>query len=182
MLDGAYYDPWDLCVGLVAEHLDKAASSGIMSTKDWKVDRVDTYDFSGNPTKVNETAIRLLVKPDEEVGKNRGMGDHSHAIGKGARLWKYHIVVEIRCFYVKVTRDKDEGRKIASMVSSAVLECLAELPPELKNIKSADGKWSVVMSADPYIQGGGIKFTDGGPRRPIKSRQDIVVGFILRKY
>jgi len=182
MLEGNYYDPWDLVVGLVAEYLDNAAGSGIMSTDLSKVTLVSTYDFSGDPTKPGDTAVRITVKPDEEVGKNRGMSDYSHAIGKGARFWKYHVKVEIRCFYVRLTKDKEEGREIASKVSSAVLDCLAELPPQLHNIKSADGKWSVYMSADPYIQGGGIKFTDGGPKRPIKSRQDIIVGFILRKY
>ena len=182
MLEGSYHDPWDLVVGLVSEYLDNEASDGIMSTEKWKVDTVDTYDFSGNPTKPNKTAIRILVRPDEDTGENRGMREHSHAIGRSAPFWKFHVVVEIRCYFVRVTRDKDEGRKIASKVSSAVMECLAELPTKLRNIKTADGKWSVYMGADPYIQGEGIKFTDGGPKRPIKSQQDIIVGFILRKY
>jgi len=182
VLTGSYYDPWDLCVGLVSEYLDNAAKSGILSSEKWRVDTVDTYDFSGNPTKAGQTAIRILVRPDDESGSTRGFRDTSHSIGGGPRHWEYHVVVEIRCFFVKVTRDKAEGRDIASKVSAAVLSCLSDLVPNLKNIKTADGQWSIIMSAKPYLQGGGIKMTDGGPKRPIKSSQDIVVGFVLRKY
>lgn len=182
MLVGKYYDPWDLCVGLVSEYLDNAAGDGIISSELSKVTSVDTYDFSGDPTKPGVTAVRILVKPDDKSGENRGFRDTSHAIGKGARFWEYHIIVECHCFFIKLTRDKAKGREIASRVSAAVLECLADLPPLLHNIKTADGKWSVQMSADPYLQGGGIRFRDGGPKRPIKSQQEIVVGFVLRKY
>lgn len=182
MLTGSYYDPWDLCVGLVAEYLEAAASDGVMSTLKHKVTRVDKYDFSGNPTKVGDSAVRILVKPDTDSGDNRGFRDISHAIGAGARHWEYHVVVEIDCMFVKLTRDKAEAREIASRVSAAVLECLGDLPPLLKNIRSADNKWSIVMPTQPYLQGGGIDLKDGGPKRPIRSTQEIVVGFKLRRY
>lgn len=182
MLTGSYYDPWDLCVGLVSEYLETATKEGVISSEKYRVTRVDTYDFSGDPTKVGDSAVRILVKPDVKSGESRGFRDVSHAIGAGARFWEYHVIVQIECMFVKLTRDKAEAREIASRISATVLETLSGLPPLLKNIKSADGLWSVVMPALPYLQGGGVDLTDGGPKRPIKSSQEIVVGFKLRRY
>lgn len=174
-----YYDPYDLVVGIVTSHLENTCKTAIPDSDISRVDIVAPYDLSGDPTKPNQTANKIIVKPDEEIGDNRGDRDLSHAIGIGVRTKEVHVEVEIDAFPIKVTKDKAEVRDIVARISGRAEQSLHELGRTLSGTTD-DGHWRMVMIADPFIQGGGIKVTDAGPNHAIRGRRSLIVGFIVQ--
>ena len=139
-----------------------------------------SYDFSGDPTRANQTANKIIVRPDTEIGEHRGFRDVQHAIGYGPRIWEYFVMIEIEAFTVKVTRDRDEVRDIISKIANGVVSTVSSVQGQA-NLKTADGKWSIIGPAERFIQGGGTEVKDAGRNRSIKATQRLVVGFKLRR-
>lgn len=175
----SYYDPYDLVVGIVAEALEAACKTAIDESDESRVDLVETYDFSGDPTKADITAIKILVKPDTQTGANRGDHDESYQIGGPARTRTYHVVVDIDAFLVKVTRDRAEVRDIISKIRGRADAALALLATTASG-STADGHWSISRAATPFIQGGGPDVQDAGRNRSLRGRASLVVGFVLQ--
>lgn len=174
-----YYDPYDLVVGVVASRLEDDCKTAIKESDISRVDVVARYDLSGDPTKPNQTANKIIVKPDEEIGENRGDRDLSHAIGVGVRTKEVHVEVEIDSFPLKTTRDKDKVRDIIARISGRVEQSLNALGRDLSGATD-DAHWRMVMIANPYIQGGGIRITDAGPNKAIRGRRSLIVGYIVQ--
>lgn len=175
-----YHDPWSLVVGETAKVLRADAATGIMSTDLGKIDVVAEYDISGNPTKPGQTANAIIVRPDREIGKNRGFYDTQSAIGYGPRTWAYHVFVKIELFPIRTTKDKDDLREMASNVSGRVQSALFAMQRSMPTERTEDGAWVFSMPATPFIQGAGFIVKDAGANRAIKAEQSLIVGFVLQ--
>lgn len=176
----SYYDPYDLVVGVVAAALETACKTNVLEGDDSRVDIVETYDLSGNPTKPGVTANKIVVSPDTDIGPGRGDYPVTHAIGLGAYRWAYHVAVDIETFPIKVTRDRAEVRDIMSKISGRVRQAVQALARSGFNDTTDDGHWSFSMGAEKLIQGSGMEIKDAGSLKSIKGRQRLIAGFILQ--
>jgi hypothetical protein len=172
-------DPWSLLIKMVSEQLELDTKSVVNPTSTSRVDIIADYDFSGNPTKIGETANKIIVFPDTEVGANRGFADVESAIGYGPRTWVYHVVLELQVFPVRSTKVKTEVREMMAQLASRVMASLHTLQRTC-NAQTEDSNWLVLRAASPYIQGSGVSIKDAGPSRSIKGEQRLVVGYILQ--
>lgn len=176
----SYYDPYDLMVGVVADALEAACRTAVSGDDASRVDCVARYDFSGDPTKKDVSANKIVVRPDIEVGANRGDYPVSNAIGLGPILWCYHAAIEIEAFPIRTTKDPDEVRDITSKIAGRVRQAIHLLARTGFSDTTDDGHWRYVMGSEKLIQGGGIDIKDAGRTRTIKGEQRLIVGFIFQ--
>lgn len=175
----ALYDPYDLCVHTIADALEEAVKTNVATDDISRVDLVEKYDFSGDPTKTSQTAHHILVRPDRQIGTNRGFFDLSSAIGYGPRTWAYFTEVKVNIFPIRETKDREVVRAIIAQVMMRVMKALHSLQRNTGQTTD-DGFWAISRPMDPFIQGAGSIVKDAGRNRAISASQRLIVGFILQ--
>jgi hypothetical protein len=176
----SYYSPYDLLVGVIATKLTANCKTAILDSDTSRVDVVPEYDFSGSPVQPDTTANKIIVRPDTQIGPGRGFYDVTSAIGLGPRTWAYHVELEIEAFTVRVDKTKETVRDITAKIAGRAINALHELQRNPGSSTTTDGYWSILMPADPFIQGGGILIKDAGRTKAIKGEQRLIVGFLLQ--
>lgn len=175
----AIYDPYDLCVYTIADALELATRTDVDEEDISRVDLVETYDFSGDPTKTGQTAHKIIVRPDRQIGTNRGFFDLSSAIGYGPRSWAYFTEVKVEAFPIRETKNRAVVRAIIAKIMMRVMPALHSLSRNTGQ-KTDDQAWLISRPMDPFIQGAGSIVKDAGRVRSIKAEQRLIVGFVLQ--
>jgi hypothetical protein len=176
----SYYSPYHLLVGVIAEKIERNCHDMVSEGDRSRVHIVPQFDFSGSPVKPDDTANKVIIRPDSKIGPNRGFFDASSALGYGPRTWAYFTEVYVEVFPVRTTKDRDQVRTMMTKIMSRVMEALHQLQKDPGSDVTEDGHWRIMMAASPFIQGAGTSIKDAGRHKTIKGEQRLIVGFILQ--
>lgn len=173
-------DPHGLCVDIVTVKITADCQTAIDPEDTARLDLIERYDFSGDPTKPDQTANQVVIKPDATIGDYRGFYPEQYSIGIGPSRWACYTVIDVSVYTIR-TEDKaraDAQVRIGKVVGR-IMASLASLARTASG-QTEDGHWRIIMPAERYIQAGGPEFSDAGRQRTVRATQQLVVGFRLQ--